>query len=181
VTLNGTPCPLFYVQAQQINAQVPYEIAGLDSAQLQISYQGTTVAAQQVALAPASPALFTLNYGAGNAVIVNEDGTINSDQNPAPRGSYVVFYATGQGQTDPVGVTGQGPQAPYPIPVLQPVTLTMAGYPANVLFAGDAPGFVGLMQINAVVPAGFAPTGDLPLVLSIGNYSSPPGVTIAVK
>ncbi|HUE00807.1 MAG TPA: hypothetical protein VMR62_14640 [Bryobacteraceae bacterium] len=179
VLFNSTPAPLYYAQFQQINAQVPYEMAGQTSAQLQVMYQGTTVAEMQVSLADASPALFTLNYGAGNAVVVNQDGTINSDQNPAPRGSIVVLYATGGGQTSPAGVTGQPATKPYPLPAL-PISLTMADIPANILFAGDAPGFVGLMQINAQVPSGFVPTGDLPVVLYVGTYQSPAGVTIAV-
>jgi uncharacterized protein (TIGR03437 family) len=57
----------------------------------------------------------------------------------------------------------------------------MGGVPATILFAGDAPGFVGLMQINAQVPSGFVPTGDLPIVLWVGPYQSPAGVTIAVE
>ncbi|HTT60617.1 MAG TPA: SMP-30/gluconolactonase/LRE family protein [Bryobacteraceae bacterium] len=179
VLFNGNPAPLFYVQSNQINAQVPYEMAGQTSAQLQIVSGDVVLAATQVALADANPALFTLNYGTGNAVVVNQDGTINSDQNPAPRGSYVVLYATGEGQTSPAGVTGQAAAAPFPRPVL-PVSLTIADIPASILFAGEAPGFVGLMQINAQVPSGFVPTGDLPVVLSVGPYQSPAGVTIAV-
>ncbi len=147
---------------------------------MQIVSQGATTATMQVALTDASPALFTLNYGAGNAVIVNEDGTINSDQNPAAPGSIVVMYATGQGQTSPAGVTGQGAQSPYPQPSL-PVLLTIAGITANLPFAGDAPGYVGLMQINAQVPTGFVPPGDLPVVLWIGMEQSPANVTIAVQ
>lgn len=180
VLCNGTPAPLFYVQANQINAQAPYEIAGQTSVDVVVVYQGVELASTQVALADASPAFFTLNYGTGNAVVVNQDRSINSDKNPAARGSIVILYATGEGQTTPAGVTGQAAQAPFGVPVL-PVTLTMAGISANILFAGDAPGFVGLMQINAQVPSGFVPTGDLPLVLSVGTYQSPAGVTIAVK
>jgi len=180
VLFDTTPAPLFYVQSSQINAQVPYEMAGQTSAQLQIVYQGAMLTSMQVSLADASPALFTLNYGTGNAVAINQDGSVNSDQNPAPRGSIVVLYATGEGQTSATGVTGQAAQAPYPLPVL-PVSLTMASITANVLFAGDAPGFVGLMQINAQVPSGFVPTGDLPVALSVGPYQSPAVVTIAVK
>ncbi|HVN06955.1 MAG TPA: hypothetical protein VMT86_21200 [Bryobacteraceae bacterium] len=180
VLLNGVAAPLFYVQANQINAQVPYEVAGLAAAQMQIIYQGTSIANMQVALTDASPALFTVDYGTGNAAVVNQDGTINSTENPAPQGSYVVLYATGPGQTDPAGVTGAGAQAPYPKPVL-PVSLTFANIPVNVLFAGGAPGFVGLMQINAQVPMGYVPTGDLPVVLTVGSDQSQTGVTIAVK
>jgi uncharacterized protein (TIGR03437 family) len=134
----------------------------------------------QVPVVDANPALFTLSSGTGNAVVVNQDGSINSDQNPAPRGSIVVLYATGEGQTSAAGVTGQPAAAPFPQPVL-PATLTMADIPANILFAGDAPGFVGLMQINAQVPTGFVPTGDLAVVLWVGPYQSQPGVTIAVE
>jgi uncharacterized protein (TIGR03437 family) len=180
VLFGSTPAPLFYVQSQQINAQVPYEVDGQPSAQLQVVYQDVLMAAQQVTLVDSNPALFTLNNGAGNAVVVNQDGSINSDQNPAPRGSIVVLYATGEGQTMPAGVTGQAAQAPYPAPVL-PVTLTVDGVPANILFVGEAPGFVGLLQINAQLPGGFIPTGDLPVALSVGNFESPSGVTIAVK
>jgi uncharacterized protein (TIGR03437 family) len=180
VLFNNTPAPLYYVQSQQINAQVPYEMAGQTSAQLQVVYQGATVATVQVTLADANPALFTLSNGKGNAVAVNQDGSINSGQHPAPRGSIVVLYATGEGQTSAAGVTGQAAQAPYPEPLL-PVTVTMANIPANILFAGEAPGFVGLLQINAQVPSGFVPTGDLPVVLSVGTYQSPAGVTIAVE
>ena len=180
VLFNQTPAPLFYAQSNQINAQVPYEMAGQTSAQLQVVYQGITLAAMQVSLADANPALFTLNYGTGNAVVVNQDGSINSDRHPAPRGSIVVLYATGEGQTSPAGVTGQAAVAPFPLPALK-VSLSMAGLPANILFAGEAPGFVGLMQINAQVPTGFIPTGELPVVLAVGPYQSPAGLTIAVE
>jgi uncharacterized protein (TIGR03437 family) len=180
IPIDAMPAPLYYVQANQINAQVPYAMAGQTSAQLQVVYQGVTLASMQVPLADANPALFTLNYGTGNVVAVNQDGSINSDRNPAPRGSIVVLYATGEGQTSPAGVTGEPAAAPFPLPVL-PVSLTMANIPANILFAGEAPGFVGLMQINAQVPNGFVPTGDLPVVLAVGPYQSPAGVTIAVE
>ena len=133
----------------------------------------------QVSLAATNPALFTLGNGIGQRRGGEPDGTLNSAQNPAPRGSAVVLYATGAGQTSPAGVTGQAAVWPIPQPVL-PVTLTMMDIPATILFAGDAPGFVGLMQINAQVPSGFVPAGDLPLVLAVGTYQSPAGVTIAV-
>jgi len=180
VPVNATPAPLFYVQSNQINAQVPYAMAGQPFAELLVVYQGVTLASMQVPLADANPALFTVGNGTGNAVVVNQDGSINSDQNPAPQGSIVVLYATGEGQTSPAGVTGQAAQSPFPAAVL-PVSLTMAGIPANILFAGEAPGFVGVMQINAQVPSGFVPPGDLAVVLTVGTYQSPAGVTIAVE
>ena len=75
------------------------------------------------------------------------------------------------------------PYSPFPplgAPRL-PVSLTIAGIPAEILYAGSAPGFVGLMQINARIPAGFVPPGDLPVVLRVGPYQSSAGVTLAVQ
>ncbi len=148
VLFNSTPAPLFYVQSKQINAQVPYEMAGQTSAQLNLVYQGATLASMQVSLADASPALFTVNYGTGNAVAVNQDGSINSVENPAAQGSIVVLYATGDGQTSPTGVTGQAAQSPFPTPVL-PVALTMGtAFRPYHSVCGGALGVVGVMQIQ---------------------------------
>ena len=57
----------------------------------------------------------------------------------------------------------------------------MGGIEAQILYAGQAPGFTGLMQVNARVPSGFVPPGLLPLELTIGGTASQPGVTIAVR
>jgi uncharacterized protein (TIGR03437 family) len=79
----------------------------------------------------------------------------------------------------PASLDGRPAIVPSPLPVL-PVTLTVGGYPAQILFAGEAPGYAGLLQINARLPGGFAPTGNVPIVLTVGAASSQPGVTIAV-
>ncbi|MGH9611642.1 MAG: hypothetical protein ACRD4P_01030 [Bryobacteraceae bacterium] len=57
----------------------------------------------------------------------------------------------------------------------------MGGYDADLLYAGPAPGFLGLMQINARVPSGFLPPGVLPVVLTAGGAASQAGVTLAVQ
>ncbi len=87
---------------------------------------------------------------------------MNSASNPALRGSVVSFYATGQGSAS------------------GPVSLTIGGYQAQLLYAGPAPGFPGLMQINAQIPGGFLGPGIQPVVLSIGGAASQAGVTIAI-
>ena len=109
------------------------------------------------------PGIFTIGNGTGQAAAVNEDGTLNSEANPVARGSIVSLYATGQGQA-PSGVS-----------------LKIGQYNADLLYAGPAPGFPGLMQINARVPGGFLPPGVQPVVLSVGNAVSQGGVTIAVR
>ena len=69
--------------------------------------------------------------------------------------------------------------APYPSPLL-PVTLTVAGFPAQILYAGSAPGAVGLLQVNARVPAGFIPTGPVAAELAVGSAVAP-DLTIWLK
>ena len=102
--------------------------------------------------------------GQGQAAAINQDGSMNSATNPALRGSIVSFYATGQG-------AGSGA-----------VNLTVGGYQAQLPYAGSAPGFAGLMQINAQIPSGFfLEPGIQPVVLSIGGATSQAGVTIAIQ
>ena len=107
---------------------------------------------------------------------------MNSAANPAEKGAVVSLYATGEGETDPQVADGRlaTPQV-LPRPKA-PVEVTIGGWRAEVLYAGAAPGqVVGLLQVNARVPAG-APSGSaVPVVLTIGAASSQPGVTLAVK
>ena len=98
--------------------------------------------------------------------------------NPAARGTIVVLYATGEGQRNPAGVTGV-PAPAYDPPAL-PVTVTVGGSQASLPYAASAPGYVGLMQIDLIVPQN-APAGPaVPVTLAIGTIQSP-SVTIAVK
>jgi uncharacterized protein (TIGR03437 family) len=110
-----------------------------------------------------APGIFTTPNGTGPAAANNQDGSINSALNPAVRGSIISLYATGG---------GLNPSS---------ATVKIGGYTAQVLYAGPAPGFAGLMQINARVPAGFLPPGIQPVLLTIGNAVSQAGVTIAVR
>jgi len=112
-------------------------------------------------------------------VVVNQDGSPNSALDPTALGSILTFYATGEGLTNGSNLSGQAAVAPYPSPVL-PVTLTVAGFPAQILYAGSAPGAVGLLQVNARVPAGFIPTGPVAAELTVGTAVAP-DLTIWLK
>jgi uncharacterized protein (TIGR03437 family) len=183
VLFNGTPAPLVYTSSNQLAAIVPYSVqAGADGrADMQVSYQGHTTNPMPVLIVASSPALFTLNAsGQGQAAAVNQDGTINRPSNPAPAGSYISLYATGEGATSPAGVDGKLATAPLPSPIL-PVNVTVADQPATVQYAGAAPGEVaGVMQVNIQIPAG-TPSGNVPVALTIGTAASQSGVTIAVS
>ncbi len=180
VLFNGEPAPLFHAQSNQVNAQAPYGIAARGVAQVEVRVGGALRARAVVTVAPSAPGIFTAAGGRGPAVAINQDGTLNSESNPAARGSTVTLFATGEGLTEPAAVAGRPAQPPYARPLL-PVILTMGGSEAGILYAGQAPGFAGLMQINARVPAGFVPPGLLRLELAVGGAASQPGVTIAVR
>jgi uncharacterized protein (TIGR03437 family) len=75
----------------------------------------------------------------------------------------------------PLGAAANGPT-----PTVQPVTATIGGTNATVNYAGLAPGFPGLYQVNAVVPNGIAAGSQVPVILSTAGQTSP-AVTIAVR
>jgi uncharacterized protein (TIGR03437 family) len=170
VQFDGTAAPIFYAQSGQINLQVPYGVSG--STQMEVFYKGISRVRLVLPVAESAPGLYT--------AITNQDGSINSPDNAAPRDSIVTLLATGEGALTPAGISGRAAQDPGPQPVL-PVTLRIAGNPSEILSAASAPGMIGLLQISARVPGGFVPTGILPVVLSVGDAGSQSGVTIAVK
>lgn len=182
VLFNGIFGPVLYASSTQITAVVPYGIAGT-TAQIVAQYQGVITFSASLPLAAASPAFLTLDSsGRGQAVAINQDGTANGSANngrPAPAGSTITLYATGEGQTSPTGIDGKPGAAPFPRPVL-PVAVTIGGTQATVQFAGGAADAVaGVMLIRVEIPSGIAP-GAVPIQLTVGGIASPPGVTIAV-
>jgi len=180
VLFGGQPAPLFYVQDSEITAQVPYEIAGLSNVDVEIVYQGQSRGKMTVPVAASAPAIFTVSAGTGLAAAVNQDGTLNSTVDAAPRGSVISLYATGEGVTEPAGVDGQPAASLARQPVL-PTTVIIGGATAEILYAGETPGFVGLFLVNARVPASLTTTGLVPVMLRVGTVTSQAGVTIAVR
>lgn len=178
--INGMPAPVLWAGSDQLNAQIPYGVVGLDTAVVEVWVNDRLHSSSTLQIRPAAPGLFTLSGGTGQAIALNQDGSLNSPVNPAARGSVVVLYATGEGQTDPPGIEGAPAGMPLPRPVL-PVEVRIGGLPAEILYAGCAPGFTGLMQINVRIPPGFIPAGNLRVELFIGGASSQPGVAIAVR
>ena len=183
VLFDGIPAPLIYSTRGQLSTLIPYFAAQRSSVSMQVEYQGAASAPVVLAIVPSAPGVFTANSsGRGQAAAVNEDGSLNSSSNPAARGSVIVLYATGEGQTNPAGRDGQTAiGAVLPAPVL-PVTVRVNGVLAEVLYAGAAPGFVaGVMQVNVRVPGGVPADNALPVVLNVGGVNSRLDVTVAVK
>jgi uncharacterized protein (TIGR03437 family) len=182
IFFNGVSAPLLYTSANQLGAIVPFGTTG-PTTEVMVLSQGQLSAPMTMPLAPATPALFSLDgTGGGPGAILNQDGTPNSTDSPADRGSVVVLYGTGAGQTSPAGDDGMiSTGLPLPAPIL-PVTVFIDHQPAEVVYAGAAPGMVeGILQINARVPS-TATSGDgIPVMFKVGNYSSPNTVTLSVR
>ena len=179
---DDTPAPLLYVQANQLSAVVPYEIAGRASVEVEIEVQGQFSNPVTLPVTTAAPGIFTLDSsGQGQGAILNEDYSVNSPSNPAPRNSVVSVYADGLGQTNPPGadgaVTGVGLST-----AVANVSASIDGLDARVLYAGTAPGIVaGVFQVDVLVPEAATPGSSVPVVLSAGGATSQAGVTLAIQ
>jgi uncharacterized protein (TIGR03437 family) len=187
--VNRVPAPLVYVQADQVSAILPYELTPLigdtlvNYAQMVCnSVPGNVIEFSVVA---AVPGIFSAqSSGTGQAAVLNQDGSYNSEANPATAGSIVTLFETGEGVLTPAGQDGRietGALSTIPTPAL-PITVTFGTTASpKITYAGVAPGEVdGLLQIDAQVPSGLTP-GNVPIVVTIGKSASQSGLTIAVK
>jgi uncharacterized protein (TIGR03437 family) len=194
VTLNGIPAPLSVVAPSGafplINAQIPSGVLPTGKTpgvvNVVVTVNGAASPPQTVPIIPAAPGIFTTaQNGLGQAILVNVANLqIANPSNPIPRGGTAFFYATGLGGTTPSVADGSGtcPASNGLCPVNALPTVLIGGVTAQVLFAGQAPGYPGVNQINVVVPAN-APTGNavpLQIVSADGSVTSNTG-TIAVN
>ncbi len=182
VLFDDVAAPLLYASLNQINAIVPYRVSGQTATKVTVTAEGRKIAGVDIAVAPTAPGIFTLNSsGIGPGAILNQDLSVNSASNPAAKGSIVVIYATGAGQTNPPGVDGRLTGTILPMP-LQPVSVQIGDLPSKVAYAGAAPGLLsGVLQVNAVVPESVPSGPSVPILLTIGTATSQTGVTVAIR
>lgn len=162
VTFNGVAAPLFSVSASQIYAQAPFNLpAGVAS--IQVSQGSALSAAQTVNVAAASPGIFIVDQVSSAAAVLHAaDYSLVTSSSPARPGEYLLIYCTGLGAVGTSVASGAMAPSVPPDSTVQPPTVSIANLSANVTFAGLAPGFVGLYQINVQAPAGL-PTGNQPV------------------
>jgi len=179
VTFNGVPGPLLSTSYGAVVAVVPFEVSSSGSVSVVASYQGTSAPAQPLRGADTSPGIFSADgSGSGPGSIQNPDGTSNSPSQPAAAGSVIVLSGTGGGQTTPPGTTGATAGGLAPFTAI--VSVQIGGQPAQVLYAGAAPGQItGAMQVNVQLPPGL--TGTLPIVVTVGHRASQVTVTVSVQ
>jgi uncharacterized protein (TIGR03437 family) len=180
VTFDGVSAPLFYVSAGQINAQAPYTVEGRTTTQVRVIRQGRVSNTLSVPVATTAPGLFVFADGSNRLIALNQDGSLNAPGNGAAGGSVFILFGTGEGQTNPAGSEGAPAITPLPQPV-RSVGLQVGGRAAEVLYAGAAPGFVGLLQINARVPAGLTANDRTIVSVTIGGAASQTNTHIAVR
>jgi uncharacterized protein (TIGR03437 family) len=168
VAVNGVAAPLLYVSPSLISAQMPFETAP-GAASLVVDVAGVRSVPAAIQVTGAAPGVAVT--GASHAVAVNyPDGSVNSAANPAQPGQYVIVYLTGQGALDnPVATGAPAPSSPFSRPTAL-VLARVGGLPAQISFSGMVPGWVGVLQMNLMVPQ--VPSGEQPLEVSIGGVSA---------
>jgi uncharacterized protein (TIGR03437 family) len=189
ILFDGIAAPLLYVSGPQSSAIVPYAISEKRTVDVQIEYNGVRSDPLTVPVLPARPGIFTVDSsGTGRGAIFNEDGRLNSPDNPAAKGSIIVLYATGEGLTELGGVDGMILRDVIPKPRL-PVSVSFDDpaeegtlSPAEVVYVGGVSNSVsGLLQINVRVPTWVRSGSATSIHLQIGPTIAEAGVTVAVR
>jgi uncharacterized protein (TIGR03437 family) len=159
--VNGQPVPLTAVTPWQINAQLP-QSAAVGKAVFQVRVDGADTMPVSMDVGRTAPSNFSYAFTRGNfymqAAAYHAGTSIPADpDHPATGGETLEVYGAGFGLTDPPVEAGQPSPASPLARVLELPQVQIAGRDATVTFAGLAPGFAGVYQINVVVPAGLAP------------------------
>jgi minor extracellular serine protease Vpr len=177
ITSGGTTseAPMFYSSSGQLNLQLPFTAIGSTSAT--VSLEGVKSSTVSFPVAGAAPGVF--NYGGGIGVVLHANNSLVTAANPAAANETVVIYCTGLGTVIPAVTSGfAAPSSPLSQTPQFP-TVTVGGQTAGVQYSGLASGFVGLYQVNAMLPSNLAAgTQNLTLTMA-GNTSN--SVTISIQ
>jgi len=179
VVVGGLLANLYYVSPTQINFLVPLNLLP-GTINVQVVIDGLAGPSIPLQLGPAAPALFQLD--SQHAVATRPDGSVITSVAPAKPGDIVILYATGLGQTNPPLAYDELPMSAAPLADAASFRLTLDGVAVDshaILYAGIAPGFAGLYQINVTLPAS---TGANPEIrIGTGAALSMPGLQLAVQ
>ncbi|MEP7343506.1 MAG: DUF5666 domain-containing protein [Acidobacteriota bacterium] len=179
VLIDGNPAGLFFVSPGQINYQVPEELLP-GAAQVAVMKNGQVVAQGALELEFVAPSLFTADAsgtGAPSGVLLRVRANGEQSYEPLVRYDggratpvtitrnagdrlFLVLYGTGwRGADDADGNSGNG--------VAESIKATIGDATAPVVFAGSAPGFAGLDQMNVEIPVSV--TGKLDLLVKVDD------------
>ena len=175
LVVNGTPIPLLFVSAQQLNAQLPFNVGG--NVAMSIHTPAGISNNYNFVVNAAAPAIFlsgTAGPETGLATIFRADnGQLVTPTNPLHPNDTVIIYLTGMGPTSPGVAAGLATPMSLLSYVTQTPTLTVGSSNLNVLYAGLVPGYIsGLYQINATLPSSVTQGESVPLVISQGGSTT---------
>jgi uncharacterized protein (TIGR03437 family) len=183
VLMNGAAAPVLSVSKNQVTAVTLYNVAlNLTQAPVQVEYKGLKTTALRWPTEYFDPGIYTVSGdGKGQARALNEDGSVNSADNPAPKGSVVTIFATGLGTTTPDLTDGAIAKQPLLV-VDSLVEIRIGSKQAEVVFAGGVEGQVaGMSQVKARVPAD-APSGpSVTLILQVEGYGTQYETTLSIN
>jgi uncharacterized protein (TIGR03437 family) len=185
VAFNGLSAPLLYIASGQINAQLPFEISSNSSVNVVVNNNGVLSTPQNVDVSPYAPGVFTLG---GYAVAIHSDGSLAAPagsiaqvaSRPAVPGETLQILATGLGPVNPPATTGNNSLDMLRHTVATPSVL-IGGSLAQVTFSGLSPQFVGVYQLNVIVPVNASPGDSEPLQIQIGGAVDAGNTSIAVS
>jgi len=179
VLLENQAVPMLYASGSQINVQVPYETNVNLPQHLVVQRSGAVSAAFTIQVAAVQPAIFLENAAGQGAIVNAATNIVAAPGNPVKAGTDVItIYCTGLGPTSPAVATGGAATVASYI-TTQGITATIGGQNATLYYAGLTPGFPGLYQINALVPAGVSGNA-VPVIVTLAGQVSPTA-TIAVQ
>jgi uncharacterized protein (TIGR03437 family) len=178
VFFGSTEAYLAYASATQLNVLVPYGVSG-SNATVEVQYNGVQ-GSTSVAVADVAPGIFTTGYGVGPAWVVNvQDYSWNSATYAAAQGSWIEFWATGQGAVTPGGIDGSTiASGAWPVPT-HPVTVVIGTEEVTPGWAGLI--YTGELQVNVQLPADAQVGSAVPLRLKIDGVLSRVDATVAIK
>jgi uncharacterized protein (TIGR03437 family) len=176
VSIDGVIVPLVLLAnrngQEQINFQAPFELRGRSTVQVVVTRDGRPSAGVTVPVLDVQPSVYTSD-GTNGIVVHNADYSLATAQRPLVPGEFAFVYATGLGRAGNEPATGAGAPASPPAAVLSDVRVTVGGQPCDVQYAGFAPGFVGVYQVNFRVPTNPG-SGTQDLVIATGTATSQP-------
>lgn len=180
VSVGGLAAPILYVSPGQVNFLVPADLLP-GPVDIRLSLDSRYGPAVRVDLRAAAPALF--NADPEFIVAARSDGSIVSRSSPARPGEVVILYATGLGATRPPQITGELAKIPAILDRLRAFRVELGGVvlpPERVIYAGVAPGFAGLYQINLRLPETLEPNPTIRIGYE-NEELSPPEIRIAAE
>ncbi len=187
VLFNGAPVPIYQVLPSRVTFQVPWATPTTGNADVQLvrASTGEVLAAATFPLHSADPGLFTANaQGFGLLAVTNQDGTVNTPSNPAPRGSVISLYGTGIGPVPNPPPDGQVATSPTPDSLWRGSLRVSMALPGpgvitddNILYFGLVNWFPGVFQINVRIPDSVPPSPTVSLGLNWKDFLSTDGPT----